>query len=251
MSKTVLVTRPKHQAEPFVRALGEYGLDSVVFPTIEIRPVAGWAVPDLSGFAGIFFTSANSVQFFLERLLEQSPAELQNLRKSRVWAVGKTTGGDLEKHGVKTEPLPKIADAVSLMEGIDPNEIEGRTFLFVRGNLSLGTIPKLITERGGACVELTVYENIQPSPEDTESVKSLLLAGRLDCISFTSPSTAINFFEAMGSRTVPEGVLVAAIGTTTSGALEKLGIRVDIIPEYFDGPSFAKAIAGRLLQSDE
>ena len=50
----------------------------------------------------------------------------------------------------------------------------------------------------------------------------------------------------MGSKSVPEGVLVAAIGTTTSGALEKLGIRVDIIPEYFDGPNFAKAIAKAL-----
>jgi uroporphyrinogen-III synthase len=246
MTKTVLVTRPKHQAEPFVRALAEYGLDSVVFPTIEIRPVAGWTVPDLSGFSGIFFTSANSVQFFLERLLEQSPDQLPNLQKSKVWAVGKTTGGDLAKHGVKTEPLPKIADAVSLMEGIDPKEIEGNTFLFVRGNLSLGTIPHLIAERGGTCVELTVYENILPSPEDTERVKQLFLGGKLDCISFTSPSTAINFFEGMGSKYVPEGVLVAAIGTTTSGALEKIGIHVDIIPEYFDGPNFAKAIAKAL-----
>ena len=244
--KTVLVTRPKHQAEPFVRALAENGLISVVFPTIEIRPVPGWTVPDLSRFSGIFFTSANSVQFFLERLLEESPAELPNLRKSKVWAVGKTTAADLDKQGVKTEPLPKIADAVNLMESIDPNEIRGHTFLFVRGNLSLGTIPQLIVERGGTCVELTVYENIQPSQEDTEKVRTMLIEGKLDCLSFTSPSTAINFFEAMGSKTVPEGVLIAAIGTTTSGALEKLGVHVDIIPEYFDGPNFAKAIAGRL-----
>lgn len=246
MSKTVLVTRPKHQAEPFVRALAGYGLDSVVFPTIEIRPVAGWSVPDLTRFAGIFFTSANSVQFFMERLLEQSPEALTALQQARVWAVGKTTGGDLGKYGVTTEPLPKSADAVSLMEGIDKREIEGKAFLFVRGNLSLGTIPQVISERGGSCVELTVYENIQPSAEDTGKVRELLLSGKLDCLSFTSPSTAINFFEAMGSNTVPDDVFIAAIGTTTSAALEKLGVRVDIIPDYFDGPSFAKAIAERL-----
>jgi uroporphyrinogen-III synthase len=244
--KTVLVTRPKHQAEPFVRELEQYGLNAVVFPTIEIRPVAGWSVPDLTRFAGIFFTSANSVQFFLERLLEESPAELPNLQQTRVWAVGKTTGGDLEKHGVSIEPLPKSADAVSLMSGIDASEIEGKTFLFVRGSLSLGTIPEIIARRGGICVELTVYDNIQPSLEETQKVRSLLAEGKLDCLSFTSPSTAINFFEAMGSKEVPDNVMIAAIGTTTSGALEKLGIRVDIIPEYFDGPNFAKAIAGAL-----
>jgi uroporphyrinogen-III synthase len=244
--KTVLVTRPKHQAAPFVRELEQYGLTAIVFPTIEIRPVAGWRVPDLSRYSGIFFTSANSVQFFLERLLAESEEELLNLRNVKVWAVGKTTSGDLEKHGVKTEPLPKIADAENLMAEIDPNEIKGKTFLFVRGNLSLGTIPRLITERGGICEELTVYENIQPSPEDTEQVKTMLLDGKLNCLSFTSPSTATNFFEAMGSKSVPEGVLIAAIGTTTSGALEKIGIKVDIIPEYFDGPNFAKAIAKAL-----
>lgn len=245
--KTVLVTRPKHQAEPFVRELAQYGLNSVVFPTIEIRPVAGWSVPDLTRFAGIFFTSANSVQFFLERLLEQFPEELPNLQKARVWAVGKTTAADLAKHGVSTEPLPKIADAVSLMADIDPEEIRNKTFLFVRGSLSLGTIPELITQRGGVCVELTVYDNIQPSLEETANVKTLLAEGKLDCLSFTSPSTAINFFEAIGSKEVPANVMVAAIGTTTSGALEKMGIRVDIIPEYFDGPNFAKAIASKLI----
>ncbi|NTU57821.1 MAG: uroporphyrinogen-III synthase [Chlorobiaceae bacterium] len=244
--KTVLVTRPKHQAEPFVRELEQYGLNAVVFPTIEIRPVAGWRVPDLSRFSGIFFTSPNSVQFFLERLLAESREELDNLRRLKVWAVGKTTSADLEKHGIVTEPIPKIADAVNLMAGIDPRAIEGKTILFVRGNLSLGTIPKLIAERGGRCEELTVYDNIQPSQEDTEQVRSMLLGGKLDCLSFTSPSTAINFFEAMGSKALPEGVLIAAIGTTTSGALEKLGIKVDIIPEYFDGPNFAKAIAKAL-----
>jgi uroporphyrinogen-III synthase len=246
--KTVLVTRPKHQAEPFVQALEQYGLSTVVFPTIEIRPVAGWTVPDLSRFDGIFLTSANSVEFFLEKLLSESPGELANLQRARVWAVGKKTGADLEKQGVTIEPLPKIADAVSLMASIDPKEIEGKTFLFVRGSLSLGTIPKLIAERGGICVELTVYDNLQPSLEDTEKVRNQLLSGSLDCLSFTSPSTAINFFEAMGTRTLPAGVQVAAIGNTTAGALEELGIKVDIIPEYFDGPHFAKAIADALLQ---
>jgi len=244
--KTVLVTRSKHQAAPFVRELEQYGLNTVVFPTIEIRPVAGWNVPDLTKFAGIFFTSPNSVQFFLEHLLQTAPDELKNLQQARVWAVGKTTGSDLEKHGVAIEPLPKSADAVSLMSGIDASEIEGKTFLFVRGTLSLGTIPEVISKRGGSCVELTVYENLPPSLEDTQRVKDMLAEGKLDCLSFTSPSTAKNFFEAIGSKELSDSVQVAAIGTTTSGALEKMGIKVDIIPEYFDGPSFAKAIAEAL-----
>ncbi len=244
--KTVLVTRPKDQALSFVKELEQYGLNSVVFPTIEIRPVPGWKVPDLSRFDGVFFTSPNSVSFFMERLLKESPEELKNLQKLKVWAVGKTTSSDLAAHGVTTEPIPKIADAVTLMEEIGSEAIAGRTFLFLRGSLSLGVIPDVIGKRGGECVEVTVYENLPPSLEDSAKVKALLESGVLSCLSFTSPSTAINFFEAMGSTALPSSVLVAAIGTTSASALKKLGVKVDVIPETFDGPSFAKAIAKAL-----
>ncbi|NTW69100.1 MAG: uroporphyrinogen-III synthase [Chlorobiaceae bacterium] len=244
--KTVLVTRPKQQAASFVKELEQYGLNSFVFPTIEIRPVSGWKVPDLSLFDGVFFTSPNSVGFFMDRLLSESPEELEHLQKLKVWAVGKTTSGDLAVHGVKTQPVPKIADAVTLMEEIGNEAIAGRTFLFLRGSLSLGTIPDVIKKRGGDCVELTVYENLPPSLEETAKVKALLEGGSLSCLSFTSPSTAINFFEALHSTHLPSGVLVAAIGTTTASALKKLGVQVDVIPESFDGPGFAKAIAKAL-----
>ncbi len=245
--KTVLVTRPKDQAASFVQKLDEYGLNSIVFPTIEIRPVSGWKVPDLSVFDGLFFTSPNSVTFFMEQLLRESPDELRNLQQLKVWAVGKTTAQDLARHGVKTQPVPKIADAVTLMEEIDSSTIAGHTFLFLRGSLSLGTIPEVIKKRGGSCTELTVYENLPPSLEESVKIKLLLEEGKLSCLSFTSPSTAINFFEAMGTITIPAGVQIAAIGTTTANALTKLGVKVDVIPESFDGPGFAKAIAKALL----
>jgi len=245
--KTVLVTRPKDQAASFVKKLEEYGLISVVFPTIEIRPVSGWKVPDLSLFDGVFFTSPNSVSFFMERLLKESPDELKNLKKLKVWAVGKTTSSDLAAHGVTTRPVPKISDAVTLMEEIDTDTISGRSFLFLRGSLSLGTIPEVIIRRGGRCTELTVYENLPPSLEESAKIKSLLERGELSCLSFTSPSTAVNFFEAMGTTAIPDGVKVAAIGTTTAAALKNLGLQVDIIPESFDALGFAKAIADAMI----
>lgn len=244
--KTVLVTRPKDQAASFVKKLEEYGLNSIVFPTIEIRPVSGWKVPDLALFDGVFFTSPNSVGLFMDRLLKESPDELKNLQKLKVWAVGKTTSSDLAAHGVTTEPIPKIADAVTLMEEIGGDVIAGHTFLFLRGTLSLGVIPEVIEKRGGHCVELTVYANLTPSLAESAKIKSLLEQGELSCLSFTSPSTAINFFEAMGTTALPSGVQIAAIGTTTANALKKLGVKVDIIPESFDAPSFAKAIAEKL-----
>uniref|UniRef100_Q3AQF6 Uroporphyrinogen-III synthase n=1 Tax=Chlorobium chlorochromatii (strain CaD3) TaxID=340177 RepID=Q3AQF6_CHLCH len=244
--KSVLVTRPKDQAASFVEQLAAYGLLSVVFPTIEIKPVGGWLVPTMAQFDGVFFTSPNSVHAFMAQLLQEAPQELAALQRLKVWAVGKTTSADLAAHGVTTQPVPKIADAVTLMEEIGDEAINNKSFLFLRGSLSLGVIPDVISKRGGRCIELTVYENVPPPLEASAEVKAMLQDGKLDCLSFTSPSTAINFFEAIGTTAIPDGVKVAAIGTTTAKALEKLGVRVDIIPEYFDGPSFAKAIAEAL-----
>ncbi|ASQ90129.1 uroporphyrinogen-III synthase [Prosthecochloris sp. GSB1] len=244
--KCVLVTRPKDQAGAFVEELKKNGLASFVFPTIEIRPSSGWAIPDVSSYYGAFFTSPNSVRYFLERLSQEAPAELEKLRGIKVFAVGRTTAADLEAYGIETEPLPKVADAVNLMQTIAPEEIDGKTFLFLRGSLSLGTIPKVIAERGGRCDAVTVYENHPPDLEATGEVRKMVREGSVACLSFTSPSTAENYFRAVGSTTVPEGVLVAAIGHTTSSALEKLGVKVDIVPEYYDGPHFAKAIADAL-----
>ncbi|MBK1705279.1 uroporphyrinogen-III synthase [Halochromatium glycolicum] len=244
--KTVLVTRPREQAKPFADALQQAGLRPLLFPTIAIRCLDDWALPDPDRFAGVFFTSANAVHCFCGRLGREAPEPLAGLRRSRVWAVGPATASALAQYGIETEPLPKRADAVHLMAAIDPAAIAGQSFLFLRGSLSLGTIPAVIAEQGGRCTALTVYENQPPALEEATRIKRLLHAGQLDCLSFTSPSTVENFFKAMGGTELPAGVLIAAIGTTTAAAIEQLGLEVAIQPQVFDAPSLAEAIAARL-----
>ncbi|KAA6183730.1 uroporphyrinogen-III synthase [Thiohalocapsa marina] len=244
--KTVLVTRTRHQAQPLMTALEQAGLAPILFPTIEISCLNDWAPPDLKRVAGVFFTSVNAVQCLCERLRRDAPAVLAELRQSRVWAVGRATAEALAGYGVGTEPLPTVADAVHLMASIDPGRIIDQDLLFVRGSRSLGTIPSVISERGGRCTELTVYENRKPALADAERIRRLLDSGGIDCLSFTSPSTVEHFFAAMGSHQIPEGVRIAAIGTTTAAALSGLGLRADIMPAVFDGPSLAQAIAEAL-----
>ncbi|MFE8033863.1 uroporphyrinogen-III synthase [Thiohalocapsa marina] len=241
--KTVLVTRPRHQAQAFIAALEQAGLAPILFPTIEIRCLTDWVPPDLQRFSGVFFTSVNAVQCLCQRLQRDAPAVLADLRQTRVWAVGRATAEALAGYGVGTEPLPTRADAVHLMAAVDPGQIIDRDLLFVRGSRSLGTIPRVIAERGGRCTELTVYENRKPALADAERIRRRLQRGGIDCLSFTSPSTVEHFFAAMGSHQVPPGVRIAAIGTTTAAALADLGLRADIVPATFDGPSLAKAIA--------
>lgn len=243
MKPQVLVTRPRHQAQSFVNELLKHGLDSIVFPTIEIRPASGWEIPEVSRFYGAFFTSPNSVDSFMSRIAEEAPQQLEALRNIKVFAVGKTTARDLTKYGITTEPIPKVADAVHLMESIPEDEIRNNDFLFLKGNLSLGVIPEVITRRGGRCHAITVYENHSPDLAAAQVVRRQMEDGTIGYISFTSPSTAQNFFKAMGTTDLPPHVKVAAIGMTTANALKELGVSTDIVPDYYDAPHFAEAIA--------
>lgn len=61
MSAAVLVLRPQPGAEETARRARALGLDAVVAPLFEIRPLA-WRSPDPAGFDAIVVTSANAAR---------------------------------------------------------------------------------------------------------------------------------------------------------------------------------------------
>ncbi|ACF14742.1 Uroporphyrinogen III synthase HEM4 [Chloroherpeton thalassium ATCC 35110] len=246
--KTVLVTRPKDQAGSLIAALSKFNLGCELFPTIEIAAVPGWSLPGLSGYAGIFFTSVNSVNYLCTPLQKDFPEFAREINKLKVFAVGVKTAKALAKFNISTEELPSQAYATDLMAMIKPEEIQNNKFLFIRGTLSLGIIPAEISKHGGLCDEITVYENkiATPPPDELVRIKSLLEQGKIDCIVFTSPSTAINFFQLLNIQSLPEKTKVASIGTTTSGALTDMNIATDIMPDYSTSEGLAEAIANSL-----
>ena len=73
MPRRLIVTRPRAQALPWVKALREYGVDAVALPLIAIEPLAdpaplraAWAA--LPRLDWVMFVSANAVErFFAER----------------------------------------------------------------------------------------------------------------------------------------------------------------------------------------
>ncbi len=244
--KTVLITRPKDQSKTLIKALQKYGLDYVLFPTIEIKPVVGWSLPVINDYKGIFFTSVNSVRFFFEPLISKYPNIANDLNSIKVYAVGKKTAEALHNYQVKTESLPSKAYATDLMAMISPDEIKDQKFLFIRGSLSLGIIPAEVKKFGGFCDEITVYANQAPVVEEHEKnrIKSLIKSGKIDCVVFTSPSTASNFFSLLHLQQLPQYIKIASIGETTSAALNDFKIKTDIMPSYSTAEGIAEAISG-------
>jgi uroporphyrinogen-III synthase len=68
-TKTVLITRQRHQAQPFTAALERAGLKPILLPNIKIRCLEDWTSPDPDHF----FTSVNAVHCCCDQLRFDAP----------------------------------------------------------------------------------------------------------------------------------------------------------------------------------
>jgi uroporphyrinogen III methyltransferase/synthase len=81
------------------------------------------------------------------------------------------------------------------------------------------------------------------SGKDKSDLEKLMDEGKVDVITFTSPSTVTNFMEIMGRNyTVPAHVKIACIGPVTAAAVKKAGLPADIIQERYTIPGLVETL---------
>ena len=240
---TVLITRPKADATAFATALAQYGLGAEYFPTIEIVPLSGWALPNLEIYDGLIFTSANAVHHFLTPFLSRMPKCFATLRAMNHYAVGIKTNQSLQEYGIDSTLYSDKGNAADLADLLRQMGIRGKRFLFVRGTRSLGIIPNAIQKHGGTCDELIVYETRTLSSEASHALPLLLSREDITWIAFFSPSAAEAFFNLLPKDSLPLRQHIAVIGNTTKEAALSLGFSVRAVPEIPTAEALAKAIA--------
>ena len=98
--RSVLVTRPRADAERTAAGLAALGLDPIIAPMLEER-FTGVALPDATGFAAIALTSANGV-----RALAAHP-QGEEFSALRVYAVGEHTAAEARAAGFDHVSLPR------------------------------------------------------------------------------------------------------------------------------------------------
>lgn len=59
----IVITRPKDQAIETAKEIENLGLQALVEPLLDVRPLP-YEMPDLNAYQGIIFTSANSVKYY-------------------------------------------------------------------------------------------------------------------------------------------------------------------------------------------
>lgn len=191
MNPTLIVTRPAQQGATFAaRVSDRYGNSVRVIqsPLLEIRPVP--VTQDLSGVAGVIFTSANAVGAV------DMPAGLT------AWCVGPKTAMAAQKAGFHARTGP--GDGAALVAMIRKDGHCG-PLAHIRGKHTHGDIAGTLTRAGIICHDVVAYD--QTARPLTEDAKTALGGDFPVVLPLFSPRTA-TILNAQGHFTAPVHVVV-------------------------------------------
>lgn len=221
----VIVTRPKAQAGELSQSLRALGADVLAIPTIELAPLADYSVLDacirqLEVYDWLVFTSANSVEYFLQRLLACG-RDWRTVR-GRICAIGPATAESLQPI------LPDLVPAENHSEGVAaafrPFPMQAARVLLPRASAAREVIPAALAAMGATVDIADAYANIIPA-EAAAQIRGI--GKKPGWIMFTSGSTVNNWLALAGAESL-EGVRIASIGPATSDVVRSHGLRVDV-----------------------
>ena len=228
-NRNILITRRKEQAGDLQHELERHGATVHFLPTIQIIPPSDWAPVDaalkgLAAFDLIVFASVNAVTLFFHRCvaLGISPDLLSSIA---VAAVGRKTGAELERLKLRVQLIPDEFSATSLVGHLAKQGVNGKRVLVPEGSLARPEHVQGLREVGAEVHPITVYQTIAADVQDAGPVLQLIQQGKMDVVTFASPSAAQNFARLLpdGSLASVENVtIIAAIGPTTAQAIREL-----------------------------
>lgn len=235
----VLVTRAADQAGEYSGMLAELGARVHECATISIVPPEDCteldrAIASLDSFHWLIFTSVNGVKYFFDRLTAMG-LDTRTICTCRVCAVGPKTAAALLPFGVRADLVPVDYKAEGVIAAFRAIDIKGMRFLFPRGDKARDVIPSGLAGLGGEVAAPVAYCNVIPDYLPDPVIKALE-ERKIDCVTFTSSSTAENLGAMLGENRflhLLEGVAVAAIGPVTARTCRELGLEVHIEPKEY------------------
>ena len=247
--RRIVVTRARAQAGELSRELECLGAEVLEFPTIEITPPEDFgpldaAINNLDSFGWIVFTSANGVAAFLERLVHHGLDLRAVPRGAKLAAIGPATADALRATGLRVDVVPEEYRAEALLEALlNGGSPAGGRVLIPRAKVAREVLPQKLREVGMEVVVPPAYETV-PSEEGKDELRGRLVAGDVDCVTFTASSTVESFVGAFGEETAEllSRTRVACIGPITAETARGHGIKVDAEAAQYTIPGLVSAV---------
>ncbi len=254
--KRIVVTRPRVQSASLARRLEELGAETIEFPTIRIKPLADSkrldaAIRRLSSYDWVIFTSANGVTACFERLAALG-RDARAFGGVKVGAIGEATARALQAAGIVPDLVPREFTSRGIAEAFKSRRIRGMRFLLPRADIAPDELPKTLRAAGARVTCVAAYRTVQEKPD--RAIAELLVAGRVDMVTFTSSSTVHGFVESavrIAKGPLPSNIMYASIGPETTRAVETHGLSVAVEAETHTVAGLVGAIADFFGRTEE
>ncbi|MFN3544234.1 MAG: uroporphyrinogen-III synthase [Thiobacillus sp.] len=196
--RSVLVTRPTHQAGALVQAIRAAGGEAVEFPALAIEPVptemlAG-PLAQLARADIVIFISPNAAEFGMRAIGALPPV-------AAVFAVGPGTARALAVHGVRAV-TPAGQDSEALLALPALQQVSGKCVVIVRGVGGRPLLAETLSARGADVSFLECYRRALPV-RDATALLARWQAGGIDAVTVTSAETLTNLASLLGEAAWP------------------------------------------------
>lgn len=249
--KSVVITRPKHQADELAILVTKIGGKPRITPTVEIGSVpivneikiAMQRISD--GQADIIiFMSKNGVQSFLSisDKLGLNNKVMKSLEKMKVVSIGSKTKKLIEEKGIHVDITPDDHTSLGLADALSKLDMQKKIIAIPRTDKPTNYLNKSIQGKYKELIQFPVYETRIPS-DQTEVLELIkdILANKEDIITFTSSATARNLFLIAEEneladnlkKAINDQLLVVSIGPVTKKTLEDIGVKVQVTPSEY------------------
>jgi uroporphyrinogen-III synthase len=178
MPDTVVITRPRAQAEPLARAVAALGRDAVVLPLLEIEPLPDQAplraaLARLDQYALVAFVSPNAI--------DAAFAYIAGWPEGVAIAVlGEGSRAALAQHGVDTTIFcpaqGDASDSEHLLQAIPLALLANRRVLIVRGESGRELMAEGFAAAGAQVTAIAAYRRAVPAltPPFARQLRALL-----------------------------------------------------------------------------
>ncbi|HIX90906.1 MAG TPA: uroporphyrinogen-III C-methyltransferase [Candidatus Agathobaculum pullicola] len=218
--KTIVVTRPKARAGTLaarLRALGANVIEAPCIETIEREDTQPLAAALEQSHDWAVFTSPAGVPAAVDAL-RRLGRDLRALYGMKLAAIGKGTADALAACGLTADLLPAQYDGEHLADALIDAMPQGGSALLLRAAQGGQMLPEKLSAAGIRVTDVPLYDTVHRC-DKADALRSLLTAGKVDGVTFTSVSTVEGFAEAIGADCTD--VTAFCIGKQTADAAKQ------------------------------
>jgi uroporphyrinogen III methyltransferase/synthase len=252
--RRIVITRSPERARELADALENLGAETIQAPTFRLTPAEDPESVDrlaahADDFDWIVFESAGAAARFLAAL-DSGPRDLRALGQTAICAVGPSTADELAARGLKADIVIPEVRVESIADALPARlPVDGRRVLIVRPDHQRNTLADALSERGAAVTDLVAYATTADPPDSpaAQRIYRDLLDGRIDAVTFTSPTAVRRFASLIGEEQAADllgTTAVACIGPVTAAAAQALGIR----PTFVASPYTVEGLVSGLVE---